>query len=386
MVGRRRSEWTLAMSFGKSAFGAVFLTGLLASFSDRCGAWEPRETDWNKRSVADYLDARATEWLESRVSNRGNGTSCVACHTGLPYALSRPLLRRALNEKMPSDAEKQLIAGVRKRVQNWTEIKLYYESSQKKIQQSRGTESILNALILANFDAQNGNEQVSNETKAAFVRMWEEQVKTGPSTGAWHWLAFGLEPWESEVAQYFGASLAAVAVGTAPGGYSDDASIQAFLTKLRKYLKDRFEAQSLHNRLTAMWADSKIGGVLSKLQKKQLVLKLISQQNEDGGWALSDLGDWRIESVKSDGYATGLVAYVMMESGVRRTDEAVSRALSWLASSQIHQDGPLKGSWPARSANKERHPHDDNKFKAFVGKFMYDAAAAYSVLALTKGE
>jgi cell division protein FtsQ len=41
--------------------------------------------------------------------------------------------------------------------------------------------------------------------------MWSLQMKTGPESGAWTWLNFKLEPWESPNSPYFGASMAALA-------------------------------------------------------------------------------------------------------------------------------------------------------------------------------
>ena len=40
-------------------------------------------------------------------------------------------------------------------------------------------------------------------------------MKTRPNAGAWTWLNFNYEPWESPNSPYFGASLAALAVGSA---------------------------------------------------------------------------------------------------------------------------------------------------------------------------
>ena len=56
--------------------------------------------------------------------------------------------------------------------------------------------------------------------------MWALQMKTGPNNGAWTWLNFNYEPWESPNSPYFGASLAALAVGSAPDGYAATPEIQ----------------------------------------------------------------------------------------------------------------------------------------------------------------
>jgi len=76
---------------------------------------------------------------------------------------------------------------------------------------------------------------------------------------------------------------------------------------------------------------------------------------------------------KSDGYATGLVAFVLSQSGASPTQPQLSRALAWLT----HNQDKAAGSWPSSSLNKQRDPQSD------AGRFMSDAATAYSVLALT---
>jgi len=75
---------------------------------------------------------------------------------------------------------------------------------------------------------------------------------------------------------------------------------------------------------------------------------------------------------KSDGYATGLVAFVLQMETPRDRIE-LQRARAWLTRNQNQVDG----SWPAYSLNKRRDLSSD------VGRFMSDAATAYAVLALT---
>jgi hypothetical protein len=80
-------------------------------------------------------------------------------------------------------------------------------------EQSRGTEAVLNLLILAGEDALQNRQALNGPTHKAFKELWKEQR----ADGAWDWLVFGLEPYESADSLYYGAALAAMAVGTAAG-------------------------------------------------------------------------------------------------------------------------------------------------------------------------
>jgi squalene-hopene/tetraprenyl-beta-curcumene cyclase len=114
---------------------------------------------WDQKAAAAYLDRRQEWWMESPKTRRDHGTFCVSCHTAVPYALSRPALRRALAERAPSAPERGLLDNVTKRVRLWNEIAPYHSDADRgayKTVESCGTESVLNALILASDDAQNG--------------------------------------------------------------------------------------------------------------------------------------------------------------------------------------------------------------------------------------
>jgi squalene-hopene/tetraprenyl-beta-curcumene cyclase len=74
----------------------------------------------------------------------------------------------------------------------------------------------------------------------------------------------------------------------------------------------------------------------------------------------------------SDGYGTGLMVVALRESGVPSAQAQVAKGLAWL---EQHQDPA--GAWRATSMNKQRDPASD------AGRFMSDAATAYSVLALS---
>ncbi len=82
----------------------------------------------------------------------------------------------------------------------------------------------MNALVLARYDAHAG--VLSDDTRAAFANMWALQFTAGPQKGSWAWLNFHNAPWESDESHYWGTTLAAIAVGIAPGGYQSLPEIQ----------------------------------------------------------------------------------------------------------------------------------------------------------------
>jgi squalene-hopene/tetraprenyl-beta-curcumene cyclase len=364
------------------------LTGLLISFTilavvgainlAQRPAAKPPAT--GLRAAASYMDSRLDWWEQWPNSARDHDTHCVSCHTALPYALARPALHRVLDEPEPTAAERIMLTNVVKRVKLWKEVEPFYPDQTRglpKTSESRGTESVLNAVVLATRDA--SSKALSDETRQAFTNMWALQFKAGDIKGAWAWLNFHLEPWEADESGYFGASLAAIAVGTAPGNYAATPEIQEPLKLLRDYLQQKADKERLFNRAMVLWASSKLPGLLTATQRQAIIDAAVAKQHEDGGWSMSDIGTWKRSDstpleTASDGYATGLMALALQSGGLQRTDAHVSRALLWLSQ---HQDSKT-GMWWAASLNKQRDPASD------PGKFLSDAATAYAVLALVE--
>lgn len=331
------------------------------------------------RAAAAYLDARQTWWSAWPTAARDHETACVSCHTALPYALARPSLRAALHEGEPATPERKLLDDVVKRVRMWREVEPFYPDQTvglPKTSESRGTESVLNALVLATRDAAAGRP--SDEARIAFDNMWALQFRRGKPTGSWAWLNFHLEPWEADDAAYFGAALAAVAVGTEPGGYATRPEIQERVAALRTFLRQDVAAQSLFNRAVLLWAASALPNVLDAGERSAIADSLFAAQNADGGWALARLGDWKrsdgttLDST-SDGYATGLVTFALRRAGVASHEAHLASALAWLAA---HQDSAT-GKWVATSLNRKRDP------ATAAANFMSDAATGFAILALT---
>ena len=334
---------------------------------------------WDMRAAAAYLDARQTWWSAWPTAARDHQTACVSCHTALPYALARPSLRAALRENEPTSSERKLMDDVVKRVLLWRDVEPFYPdqiNGLPKTSESRGTEAVLNALVLATRDAAAGSP--SDETRIAFDNLWALQFRRGKPAGSWAWLNFHLEPWEADDAAYFGAALAAVAAGTEPGGYASRADIQDRIGALRTFLRQDAAAQSVFNRTVLLWAASALPDLLTTDERRAIIASLFATQNADGGWALGRLGDWKrsdgtILDTLSDGYATGLAAFALQRAGCASNESHLARALVWL---KEHQDSAT-GKWTATSLNRQRDP------STAAANFMNDAATGFAILALT---
>jgi len=159
---------------------------------------------------------------------------------------------------------------------------------------------------------------------------------------------------------------------------------------LREYLNREYAQQSTINHAVLLWASTKLPGLVEADRRQSIIKEISDAQQSDGGWELSALAwpkDRRLHSLvrewlrsdgttqdrKSDGYATGLMTYVLRQSGIGSEDPRLKQGRAWLARNQNQADG----SWPSVSLTKRRDPSSN------VGHFMNDAATAYAVLALS---
>lgn len=357
-------------------------------------------SDWNRAAAAAYLDYRMDEWFARGDKLRtGEGrTTCVSCHTVIPYALARPALRQAMRVATPTVQEARLADETSRRVSTYDAHQLLYDHDEGKKGESRGTEAVLYALILASADAGQARTEPSDATRLAMTRLWE----TARADGAWEWLDVGLEPFEGIDSAYQGAALAALAVGMTPT-LSGGASAQAGIAALRTYLRTNYPRQNVHNRIWGLLASTALNGVITLADRDELVESLGRRQRGDGGWSLEDLGAWRWDRTsppfqspgtrdrsltsESDGYATGLIVYALRRAGLAVGHPAVSRGLRWLRANQLpvrvgDQEWP---AWRAHSLNYDRE-HGGVRGEAWRRLFMSDAATGFASLALSASE
>ncbi len=357
-----------------AAVSGLFLTALSLA-ADKPPTIKP--LPWDQAAAAKYLDYREAWWQGWPPAQRDNGTTCVSCHTVLPYALARPALRKSLGEE-PSDTERMLFNNVQTRVELWSKVAPYYKDAQSghgKAVQSRATESVLNAFILASYDARHGRMRAI--TRRAFDAAWALQLRDGPNQGAWNWQVFRLAPWESSESQYQGATFMALALGMEPDDYKDSRAISDHVRFLRSYLTYEYGHQPMLNQIVVLWASANLTDLLTPKQCDALIAQIRAKQQSDGGWSLSSLGSWRRSDhtplpTTSDGYATGVVVLALERAASAGNQDVINKGLAWLVA---HQDRD-EGSWHTSSLNQNRDPKSD------VGRFMSDAATGYAVLAL----
>lgn len=329
--------------------------------------------DWSPRLAADYLDGRQKEWFAWPAAN-AHAAPCVSCHTGMAYLLARPALRRTLGEHERTSYETGLVESLRSRVGK-TDVKELFgpKTSDAYGAQALGVEAIFAALFLATENAPGA--PLSKAGEQAFDRMWALQIRDGKPQGAWGWYSLNLDPWEMPESAFYGATLAAMAVGAAPAEYRDRPDVREHVAALGAYLKATEPSQPLHNRLLVLWASAKMPGLVSENARRSIVSDIVKAQDADGGWSIQSLGQWKqheaaTPSTGSNAYATAFTACVLRQSG--GAAPALARAQTWLKGRQ----DPRTGAWGAASMNKQ-YP-----VGSMQSHFMQDAATAFAAMAL----
>jgi hypothetical protein len=302
-------------------------------------AGEPDDVTRVQRAI-NYLETRQQAWADFADASRGEGatkTTCVSCHTGIGYALARTALGRFTAKPGPSEREETILSHARRRTEHWSDLdspqyRLMYDSDDRKKAEARGTEAVINALLLARRDAAAARAEPSAGTTQAIEILWATQTETGPDAGSWDWLNFGLEPWEADDSRAFGAALAAIAVGSVPRYFDQklDEAGERGVRLLRAYLRRRMPSENLHNRSWILEASTVMKDILSAEEQGKIVHELLAAQHEDGGWSLADFGDFdRVDGSAQvrdpEGYATGLAIRTLLRSGVKADHPQIAK-------------------------------------------------------------
>src|SRR6266566_694499 len=310
---------------------SVLLMGLTASGRGSQEA-AAEHGGWDREGAAKYLDERMDAWFANAKKLRtGQGvTTCVSCHTVVPYALSRPVLRRAMHVSTRTPQEVRLLEGVARRVETYDAHQPFYDGSEGKKTESRGTEAVLNALILSSADAERGRREPSEPTRKALRRLWGTQRPNG----AWVLLA-----------------------STRLKDLLPGAQREALTAEIQRRQHDD-GGWSLQALGTWTWG------------------KPAWRARAPGTPDASLLA-------QSDGYATGLIVYTLRTAGVPVEHPAVRRGSQWLRAHQqdVQVNQRMHHAWRAHSLNFDRE-HGGEKGEPWRRMFMSDSATAFAVLAL----
>jgi squalene-hopene/tetraprenyl-beta-curcumene cyclase len=292
-------------------------------------AQEPMAAVASLSRSAGYLDDIAVNWTRDH--------DCGSCHTNYPYMVARPLINAGSNDGLLEVRE-----FFEDRVTHW-------DDKDKSSKPRWDAEVISTATALAFNDAVTTGK-LHPLTRQALDRVWTLQ-KPG---GGFEWLKCGWPPLEHD--DYYGAIVAALGVGVAPGDYQKAPNAQAGVGKLKQYFA-KHPAPDLHHRTMLMWASMRVDGLMTAEQRAETIQKLRDLQRSDGGWNLPSLGTWKRgdgtsndPNAPSDGYATGFIVYVMRQAGVPAEDPALRRGAGWLLMNQR-----VSGGWFTRSLTNDKH-------------------------------
>ncbi|MBI1917233.1 MAG: terpene cyclase/mutase family protein [Planctomycetes bacterium] len=300
---------------------------------------EPLARAFSLKQAARSLDTAALHWQKTR--------KCAACHTLPPYLMARPFLA-AVSPEPPE---------VRRFFETIVEHRLEGEPSLPKDGVSAVVIEVAAALA---FHDRATTGKLHPRTRQELDRMWTLQRPDG----SWEWPFRDTPP--RKIEEHYGVTLAALSVGLAPDGYARTEAARKGLAGVRKFLKAH-PPTSLHHQAMLLWASLHVEDLVTPKEKEQTLLELKTAQRPDGGWSLASLVDnsndprrqteagrkARAEkghgheflvyvgrdkvyrsSLASDGYATGLVMYVLRQAGVPAADPRLRRGVAWLKSHQ----------------------------------------------------
>ena len=302
---------------------------------------EPFSRSISLERASSYLDEVALDWTRDR--------KCGTCHTSYAYMVSRPSLRGIGS----TDAMKEIRDFFESRAEHW-------DDAAKGARPRWDAEVIATGVTLAINDAATTGK-LHPTTRRALDRIWTIQREDGGFT----WLKCDWPPYEHD--DYYGAVFAALGVGLAPEGYARSRKATLGLEKLTRYFREH-PAPDLHHRTFLLWASQNLDGLMKSEEREETRRDLRSLQRGDGGWSLPTLGEWKRRDGSanpkdgpSDGYATGLVVYVLRLAGVPKEDPVIKRGVDWLKGNQRES-----GRWFTRSLSNDKAHYISNAGTGFA--------------------
>ncbi|MEC7564877.1 MAG: hypothetical protein VX738_04265 [Planctomycetota bacterium] len=308
---------------------------------------------------------KAVEYLEQGTTAWQNKRKCVACHTNGAYMQMRPAMSAILGK--PDPAHREFFVS---------EVTKFQKAPKTALLQGiKPTQIAYMAHGMAEWD-KHVTGSLTDETRSALDLMLSVQSDDGSWGNINCW-----PPLESST--YHGATVAALAIATAPGFQDNLSEAQAVqVARLQKYLQVQ-EAPHDYGRLLLLWASTRMEGLIDDEKKQDIITMILNHQNDDGGWAMRNFatpdtwgGGSRAEKLKaeknlmnpaSDGHQTGLAVMVLRDAGVPASHPQIQKAIHWIKANQR-----TSGRWWTRSLNK-----DTRHFITYSGTF-------YSLMALHK--
>ena len=309
---------------------------------------EPMRDSFSLTAAKRYLSQGSKAWTEAR--------QCVSCHTNGTFMQLAPTFGRIFHKQVEDHRAFFL-----------SESAYLQKASASSLKEGlQPTQLAYIANGLAAYDVTKGS--LSVETKATLDLMLTAQSDDGSYNNLDCWPPF-------ESSSYHGATVAAMALASAPG-YLEQVSEdqQKHIDTLKKYLQTT-EPPHDYGRLLLLWTATKWGGLISNQRKTATIELILSHQQKDGGWSMrtfaapekwgggirKDLISSEVEQegTPSDGHQTGLAVMVLREAGVPADHKAIRAGIKWIKSNQRKS-----GRWWTRSLNG-----DGQQFITYSGTF-----------------
>ena len=309
---------------------------------------EPMLESFSLTAAKEYLAQSSQAWTEKR--------NCVSCHTNGTFMQLAPTLGPMFKEQVEQHRKFFVLESSKFKRAPATAIRSGLKPTQLAY--------VANGL--AAYDEVQG--KLSAETKEALDLMLTVQSEDGSYSNLDCWPPF-------ESSSYHGATVAAMALVTAPGYLSQVSEAQQKqIDVLQNYLQ-KTKPPHDYGRLLLLQVGIKWKGLISDELQQETIAMILKHQQKDGGWAMRTFATpetWGGGSRKdklnaepnkdapaSDGHQTGLAIMLLRESGTPADHPAIQAGIKWIKSNQRES-----GRWWTRSLNTDG-PH----FITYSGTF-----------------
>ena len=309
---------------------------------------EPMRESFSLTAAKEYLAQSSQAWTEKR--------NCVSCHTNGTFMQLAPTLGPMFKEQVEQHRKFFVLESSKFKRAPATAIRSGLKPTQLAY--------VANGL--AAYDEVQG--KLSAETKEALDLMLTVQSEDGSYSNLDCWPPF-------ESSSYHGATVAAMALVTAPGYLSQVSEAQQKQIDILQNYLQKTKPPHDYGRLLLLQVGIKWKGLISDELQQETIAMILKHQQKDGGWAMRTFATpetWGGGSRKdklnaepnkdapaSDGHQTGLAIMLLRESGTPADHPAIQAGIKWIKSNQRES-----GRWWTRSLNTDG-PH----FITYSGTF-----------------